>query len=206
MVAVDRTRVERPRRNGNDVRGARERDGDGCRRRLDIWVAQLTEVVAAPALHRAARAQRAREELAGVDLHGVGDADDVLRRLEKAYADVAGFAARRAASEAKGLKRGIGYSSYIEACGIAPSNIAGALGARAGLFECDCAHRLNHDPLRLPTHVWRAGGGFGGAAIALVPKSETEAISAAVIAEFSAHGFDSPNTFTVTASDGAKRD
>jgi carbon-monoxide dehydrogenase large subunit len=49
---------------------------------------------------------------------------------------VAGFAARKAASEAKGLKRGIGYSSYIEACGIAPSNIAGALGARAGLFEC----------------------------------------------------------------------
>jgi carbon-monoxide dehydrogenase large subunit len=34
------------------------------------------------------------------------------------------------------LLRGIGYSSYIEACGIAPSNIAGALGARAGLFEC----------------------------------------------------------------------
>jgi carbon-monoxide dehydrogenase large subunit len=40
------------------------------------------------------------------------------------------------ASEAKGLKRGIGYSAYIEACGIAPSsNVAGALGARAGLFE-----------------------------------------------------------------------
>ncbi len=50
-------------------------------------------------------------------------------------ADVAGFPARRAASEAKGLKRGIGYSTYIEACGLAPSNIAGALGARAGLFE-----------------------------------------------------------------------
>src|SRR5688500_14482243 len=29
----------------------------------------------------------------------------------------------------------MGYSSYIEACGIAPSNIAGALGARAGLYE-----------------------------------------------------------------------
>ncbi|RYF33481.1 MAG: xanthine dehydrogenase family protein molybdopterin-binding subunit, partial [Comamonadaceae bacterium] len=53
-----------------------------------------------------------------------------------ALADVKGFAARRQASEAKGLKRGLGYSSYIEACGIAPSNIAGALGARAGLFEC----------------------------------------------------------------------
>ena len=48
---------------------------------------------------------------------------------------MAGFAARKAASEAKGKLRGIGYSSYIEACGIAPSNIAGALGARAGLFE-----------------------------------------------------------------------
>jgi carbon-monoxide dehydrogenase large subunit len=54
----------------------------------------------------------------------------------KSLAEVEGFAARRQASEAKGLKRGLGYSSYIEACGIAPSNIAGALGARAGLFEC----------------------------------------------------------------------
>ena len=50
-------------------------------------------------------------------------------------ADVAGFPARRAASEARGMKRGMGYSCYIEACGLAPSNIAGALGARAGLFE-----------------------------------------------------------------------
>ncbi len=50
-------------------------------------------------------------------------------------ADVAGFEARKAASAAKGLKRGLGYSAYIEACGIAPSSVAGALGARAGLFE-----------------------------------------------------------------------
>jgi carbon-monoxide dehydrogenase large subunit len=50
-------------------------------------------------------------------------------------ADVKGFAARKAASAAKGRLRGLGYSCYIEACGIAPSNIAGALGARAGLFE-----------------------------------------------------------------------
>ena len=50
-------------------------------------------------------------------------------------ADVAGFPARKAASEARGMKRGMGYSCYIEACGLAPSNIAGALGARAGLFE-----------------------------------------------------------------------
>src|SRR5439155_17716337 len=30
---------------------------------------------------------------------------------------------------------GIGFSTYIEACGIAPSAVAGALGARAGLYE-----------------------------------------------------------------------
>jgi carbon-monoxide dehydrogenase large subunit len=65
------------------------------------------------------------------------DVGDYPACLEKAngLADVAGFAARRKDSEARGLLRGIGYSSYIEACGIAPSNIAGALGARAGLFE-----------------------------------------------------------------------
>ena len=50
-------------------------------------------------------------------------------------ADVAGFPARRAEAEKRGLRRGLGYSTYIEACGLAPSNIAGALGARAGLFE-----------------------------------------------------------------------
>lgn len=66
------------------------------------------------------------------------DTGDYPAAMDKAQklADVAGYAARVKSSEAKGLKRGIGYSSYIEACGIAPSNIAGALGARAGLFEC----------------------------------------------------------------------
>jgi carbon-monoxide dehydrogenase large subunit len=65
------------------------------------------------------------------------DVGNYAAHLDKAIemADVAGFAARRQASEAKGRKRGLGYSCYIEACGIAPSNIAGALGARAGLFE-----------------------------------------------------------------------
>lgn len=66
--------------------------------------------------------------------YDTGDYDATLRQAQE-LADVAGFAARRAASEAKGLKRGLGYSTYIEACGLAPSNIAGALGARAGLFE-----------------------------------------------------------------------
>jgi carbon-monoxide dehydrogenase large subunit len=50
-------------------------------------------------------------------------------------ADYAGFAARKSASEKDGKLRGIGISTYIEACGIAPSAVAGALGARAGLYE-----------------------------------------------------------------------
>jgi carbon-monoxide dehydrogenase large subunit len=50
-------------------------------------------------------------------------------------ADVAGFAARKADSARRGKLRGIGYATYIEACGLAPSNVAGSLGARAGLFE-----------------------------------------------------------------------
>ncbi len=50
-------------------------------------------------------------------------------------ADVAGFEGRRKEAAARGKYRGIGYSTYIEACGLAPSNIAGALGARAGLYE-----------------------------------------------------------------------
>ncbi|AKJ70218.1 carbon-monoxide dehydrogenase [Pandoraea thiooxydans] len=57
--------------------------------------------------------------------------------LDKALqlADVAGFPARREAARQRGKLRGLGYSCYIEACGLAPSNIAGQLGARAGLFE-----------------------------------------------------------------------
>jgi carbon-monoxide dehydrogenase large subunit len=66
--------------------------------------------------------------------YDTGDYNATLTRAIE-LADVAGFAKRKAASEAKGLARGIGYACYIEACGIAPSSVAGALGARAGLFE-----------------------------------------------------------------------
>jgi len=66
--------------------------------------------------------------------YDTGDYEATMSRAIE-LADVAGFAGRKAASEAKGLMRGLGYSAYIEACGIAPSAVAGALGARAGLFE-----------------------------------------------------------------------
>ena len=49
--------------------------------------------------------------------------------------DIAGFEGRAAASKAKGKLRGIGYSTWIEACGIAPSNLVGVLGARVGLYD-----------------------------------------------------------------------
>ncbi|MEQ8711551.1 MAG: xanthine dehydrogenase family protein molybdopterin-binding subunit [Cyclobacteriaceae bacterium] len=44
------------------------------------------------------------------------------------------FRKEQAASD-NGKLLGIGFSTYIEACGIAPSAVVGALGARAGLFE-----------------------------------------------------------------------
>jgi carbon-monoxide dehydrogenase large subunit len=50
-------------------------------------------------------------------------------------ADYAGLAARKAESAKKGLKRGVGFSAYIEACGIAPSQAVGSLGAGVGLWE-----------------------------------------------------------------------
>ncbi|MBB3456628.1 carbon-monoxide dehydrogenase large subunit [Rhizobium sp. BK313] len=50
-------------------------------------------------------------------------------------ADWNGFSARRAAAEARGMKRGIGMSCYIEACGLAPSQAVGSLGAGVGLWE-----------------------------------------------------------------------
>ncbi|MGA2792417.1 MAG: xanthine dehydrogenase family protein molybdopterin-binding subunit [Roseiarcus sp.] len=52
-----------------------------------------------------------------------------------ALADYKGIGARKAASAAKGKLRGIGFSAYIEACGIAPSQAAGALGAGVGGWE-----------------------------------------------------------------------
>ncbi|WP_454719976.1 MULTISPECIES: xanthine dehydrogenase family protein molybdopterin-binding subunit [Cupriavidus] len=66
--------------------------------------------------------------------YDTGDYEPCLARAQ-ALADVKGFPARRDEAKQRGKLRGLGYSCYIEACGLAPSNIAGALGARAGLFE-----------------------------------------------------------------------
>ncbi len=66
--------------------------------------------------------------------YDTGDYNATMDKLEE-IADHAGFEARRRGSEAKGKLRGFGVNCYIEACGIAPSNLVGQLGARAGLYE-----------------------------------------------------------------------
>lgn len=66
--------------------------------------------------------------------YDTGDYVATMDKLE-AMIDRDGFAARRQASEAEGKLRGLGINCYIEACGIAPSNLVGQLGARAGLYE-----------------------------------------------------------------------
>src|SRR3984893_15045876 len=65
------------------------------------------------------------------------DSGDPKGCLAKAMdvADWSGFAARKAQSAHQGKLRGVGISTYVEACGLAPSRIAGQLGARGGLYE-----------------------------------------------------------------------
>ncbi|WP_319772659.1 xanthine dehydrogenase family protein molybdopterin-binding subunit [Breoghania sp.] len=66
--------------------------------------------------------------------YDAGDYDASVRAAQEAI-DYAGYPARKAEAEARGKLRGIGYSCYIEACGIAPSKAVGSLGAGVGLWE-----------------------------------------------------------------------
>ena len=66
--------------------------------------------------------------------YDTGDYNATMDKLIE-IADFSGFEARLAESKARGKLRGLGVNSYIEACGIAPSNLVGQLGARAGLYE-----------------------------------------------------------------------
>ncbi|MBV9568601.1 MAG: xanthine dehydrogenase family protein molybdopterin-binding subunit, partial [Hyphomicrobiales bacterium] len=65
------------------------------------------------------------------------DAGDYSASLAKALeiADYANIGKRKRESAKNGKLRGIGFSSYIEACGIAPSQAVGSLGAGVGLWE-----------------------------------------------------------------------
>jgi len=65
------------------------------------------------------------------------DAGDYEKALDMALeaADYKNIGQRKAESARKGMLRGIGISSYVEACGIAPSAAVGSLGAGVGLWE-----------------------------------------------------------------------
>jgi carbon-monoxide dehydrogenase large subunit len=65
------------------------------------------------------------------------DCGDYQASLDKALAlaDYKGFDKRRRESARHGKLRGIGFSNYIEACGIAPSQAVGSLGCGVGLWE-----------------------------------------------------------------------
>ncbi len=65
------------------------------------------------------------------------DSGDYFKTLDMAVksADYAGFEQRRQEAAKRGKLRGIGICTYIEACAMAPSVMAGQLGARAGFYE-----------------------------------------------------------------------
>lgn len=63
-----------------------------------------------------------------------GDFPGILDRLLDA-GDWGGFAARRGEAAARGRLRGIGIALFVETSGVAPSRLAGTLGARVGFFE-----------------------------------------------------------------------
>jgi len=65
------------------------------------------------------------------------DSGDYAPALDRALAmsEYKGFEKRRAAAKARGNYRGIGISSYVEICGLAPSKANSALGVGWGGYE-----------------------------------------------------------------------
>src|SRR5205823_4772519 len=66
--------------------------------------------------------------------YDAGDYHASLKRAVEA-ADLDGLGKRKRDAESRGKLRGIGFSTYIEACGIAPSQAVGSLGCGVGLWE-----------------------------------------------------------------------
>ena len=66
--------------------------------------------------------------------YDVGDYPGTLRKAVE-LADIKSFGKRKREAARQGKLRGIGFSTYIEACGLAPSQAAGSLGAGVGLWE-----------------------------------------------------------------------
>ena len=65
------------------------------------------------------------------------DSGDYPAALDKvlAHADYAGLRARQKAGPADGAYLGLGLATYVEICGLGPSQVAGAIGFQGGLWE-----------------------------------------------------------------------
>ena len=141
------------------------------------------------------------------ELYDVGDFPRVLAGLERS-ADVAGFAARRAESERRGVLRGLGLSCYIEAILGAPDEAAqvdfnadGTVTLRVGTqsngqghetvyarflsaqtgIPADAIRILQGDSDLIPT-----GGGTGGSRSVTVQTNATRATVAQMVAAYAA--------------------
>ncbi len=69
-------------------------------------------------------------------IYDSGDYHKTLDRLME-HVDVAAFRSEQEQLRAKGIYRGIGFSTYTEICGLAPSRVTGpgGVGVQAGLWE-----------------------------------------------------------------------
>ena len=63
-----------------------------------------------------------------------GNYEGALKKVLK-IANYEQLKKERAAARSDGKLMGIGFSTYVEACGLAPSAIVGSLGARVGLYD-----------------------------------------------------------------------
>ena len=65
------------------------------------------------------------------------DSGDYPGALDKvmAHADYAGLRAKQKAGPSNGTYTGLGLATYVEICGLGPSQVAGAIGFQGGLWE-----------------------------------------------------------------------
>ena len=65
------------------------------------------------------------------------DSGDYPAALDKVlnHVDYAGLRAAQAAAPTNGIRTGLGLGSYVEICGLGPSQVAGAIGFQGGLWE-----------------------------------------------------------------------
>jgi len=91
----------------------------------------------------------------------VYDSGNYEEALDKALENVGyeEFRERQERAREEGRYIGIGFSSYIEACGLAPSELAGQLGAQAGLWESSNVRM--HPSGAVTAYVGTSGHGQG---------------------------------------------